>query len=157
MTGKPSKLHPRTPHDWEQLIERYYAGETSLREEEELRRYLFSKESGDRYNDTRAVLSFTETGRRIATPRPPMHKSRRVALHTWMSAAACIALVLGGSIAYMTVPRNTCVAYVYGEKQTDPEVVIEQMRQSVSQFASTDDVTVESQLDAIFSPLENQP
>ena len=48
MTGKSSTHSTRTPHDWEQLIERYYAGETSLHEEEELRKFLFSGEADDR-------------------------------------------------------------------------------------------------------------
>lgn len=154
MTGKPSTPHARTPRDWEQLVERYYAGETSLHEEEELRRYLFSKEGGDGYDDTRAVLAFTGTGRRLTAPRPTAR--RRVPLRVWTAAAACIALLLGGSLFYIAAPRDTCVAYVYGEKHTDPNIVIEQLRHSVSQFAETD-VTVESQLDAIFSPLETLP
>lgn len=154
MTGKPSTPHPRTPIDWEQLIERYYAGETSLHEEEELRQYLFSQESDQCYDDTRAVLSFTETGRRLSIARG--ERSRHIARRVWMSAAACMALLLGGGLVYVTAPRDTCVAYVYGEKHTDPETVIEQMQQSMSQFTEPD-VSVESQLDAIFSPLETLP
>lgn len=154
MTGKSSTHSTRTPHDWDQLIERYYAGETSLHEEEELRKFLFSGEADDRYDDIRAVLAYTQMGRRQTAPR--VHATRHHALRVW-AAAACIALMLGGGIVYYTTaPRDTCVAYVYGEKQTDPEAVISQMQQSVSQFASTD-VAVESQLDAIFSPLESIP
>ena len=66
------------------------------------------------------------------------------------------ALLLALPVVAADCERDTCVAYVYGEKQTDPEAVISQMQQSVSQFASTD-VAVESQLDAIFSPLESIP
>lgn len=154
MTGKPSTPQPRTPHDWEQLVERYYAGETSLHEEEELRRYLFSPESGDGYDDTRAVLAFTGTGRRLADTRAKAR--RRVPLRVWTATAACIALLLGGSLFYIAAPRDTCVAYVYGERHTDPDFVIEQLRHSVSPFTKAD-VTVESQLDTIFSPLETLP
>ncbi|HIY48370.1 MAG TPA: hypothetical protein H9834_00925 [Candidatus Barnesiella excrementavium] len=154
MTGNPSTHDSRSPHDWELLIERYYAGETSRREEEELRQYLFSATADPRFDDTRAVLAFTGTGWHLT--RPHRQVARRHAWRTWVGAAACIALLLAGGIVYHTTPRDTCVAYVYGEKETNPEVVIRQMQQSVSQFASTD-VAVESQLDAIFSPLETLP
>lgn len=154
MTGKSPTPQTRTPQDWEQLVERYYAGETSLHEEEELRRFLFSKESGDAYDDTRAVLAFTETGRRLARSR--IKNRRHLSLHVRTAAAVGMALLLGGGLFYIVAPRDTCVAYVYGEKHTDPAVVIEQLQHSVSQFAETG-ITVESQLDDIFSPLETLP
>lgn len=154
MIGKSPTHQTRTPQDWEQLVERYYAGETSLREEEELRRFLFSKESGDAYDDTRAVLAFSETGRRLARPR--IKNRRHLSLHVRTAAAVGMALLLGGGLFYIVAPRDTCVAYVYGEKHTDPAVVIEQLQHSVSQFAETG-ITVESQFDDIFSPLETLP
>lgn len=74
MTGKSSTHSTRTPHDWEQLIERYYAGETSLHEEEELRKFLFSGEADDRYDDIRAVLAYTRLpdDRQKVRPQPPL-------------------------------------------------------------------------------------
>lgn len=153
MTGKTTNHHPQNHSYWAKLIERYYAGGTSLREEEELCRFLFSPETNDPgYDEIKAVISFTETGKQWAKHELRIGRNRR--LQTFTGIAACIAIALGIGIFYIATPKETCITYIYGEKHTDPETVIEQMRHSISQFAPTD-ITIEEELGAIFSPLEN--
>ena len=81
-------------------------------------------------------------------------RQQQVSLKTIACIAACIAIILSINILYFHSPRDICVTYIYGEKYTDTETVIEQMKHTVSQFDPTD-ITVEKELSSIFRPLEN--
>ena len=64
---KQAKHDIENPPCRKQLIERYFNGETTDREEGTLRQFLFSKCADDnRYDELRAVLAFTETGKRFS-------------------------------------------------------------------------------------------
>ena len=134
MTDKNIKHGKRNSDYWDRLIERYYSGNTTIDEEKELSRFVFSESQNKRYDEIRAVLSYS--------------------LKTIARIAACIAIILSINILYFHSPRDICVTYIYGKKYTDTETVIEQMKHTVSQFDPTD-ITVEKELSSIFRPLEN--
>ncbi len=151
---KQAKHDIENPQCRKQLIERYFNGETTDREEETLRQFLFSKCADDsRYDELRAVLAFTETGKRFS--REQMRGSRKRTLPVFIRTAACAAILLGMGIAYIALPKDSCVTYIHGQKYTDTETAVKQMRQTLDAFNSPD-ITIEKELGAIFSPLENQ-
>ena len=148
---KNIKHGKRNSDYWDRLIERYYSGNTTIDEEKELSRFVFSESQNKRYDEIRAVLSYSLIGNSI---KGKIQSRQRVALKMIARIAACIAIILSINILYFHSPRDICVTYIYGKKYTDTETVIEQMKHTVSQFDPTD-ITVEKELSSIFRPLEN--
>lgn len=139
----------------QQLIDRYFEGRTSHKEEQKLKEFLCSPEAEDPgYDDIKAVLGFMETARAVH------HTKRLVPLKTISSlrriaAAAAVLLLIGGSMSLWFVSRynNTCVAYIHGQKISNPEVVMGQMRNSMDKVlpeARDQHLTPESQLKDLF-------
>ena len=151
MTDKNIKHGKRNSDYWDRLIERYYSGNTTIDEEKELSRFVFSESQNKRYDEIRAVLSYSLIGSSI---KGKIRSRQRVSLKTIARIAACIAIILSINILYFHSPRDICVTYIYGKKYTDTETVIEQMKHTVSEFDPTD-ITVEKELSSIFRPLEN--
>lgn len=58
MTDKNIKHGKRNSDYWDRLIERYYSGNTTIDEEKELSRFVFSESQNKRYDEIRAVLSY---------------------------------------------------------------------------------------------------
>lgn len=152
---KQAKYDIENPDCRELLIERYFNGETTNREEKAIRKFLFSKSIDDsRYDELRAVLAFTGTGKRLA--RETVRIGRKRTVRTIVRIAACVAILLGAGIVYLSSSRSNCVTYIYGQKYTDTETAVEQMHKTLDAF-NTPEITVEEELSAIFSPLENLP
>ncbi len=59
MTDKNIKHGKRNSDYWDRLIERYYSGNTTIDEEKELSRFVFSESQNKRYDEIRAVLSYS--------------------------------------------------------------------------------------------------
>ena len=142
MTDKNIKHGKRNSDYWDRLIERYYSGNTTIDEEKELSRFVFSESQNKRYDEIRAVLSYSLIGNSI---KGKIRSRQRVSLKTIARIAACIAIILSINILYFHSPRDICVTYIYGKKYTDTETVIEQMKHTVSQFDPTN-ITVEKVL-----------
>lgn len=166
----------------DQLLTRYYEGETSTAEEEELVHLLFLEESirqNPDYEEHRAVLAYTTLGRKYANdskrgkeiPFTPKEKSllgeseakqqkkspRPFSVNHWSAKVASVALLIGiGCTLYFLSQKHnslndeTCVAYIYGRKSTDKEVVMQQMEQTLSKFSSESEIGVEQPLSKMF-------
>ena len=52
--------------------------------------------------------------------------------------------------------RNECVAYVYGEKVTNAEIVMGHMRESLQEMEQVEPVDVATQLGAMLNTLDNE-
>ncbi len=107
------------------LAHAYFEATTTDAEEQILRDFLAG--SSDRHPDleaARAVMGFAQVARRHSTPRS-VHRS------SWrkVGAAAAVILTLGYAAmsGYHHYTHPDCVAYVAGERSTDPQVVQQQM------------------------------
>ena len=158
--SKYRTLASRNPKEWDEMIDRYYEGLTTSEEEQELRTFLFSREAADpRYEEHRAVMSYTAMGQRYegATSIPYSAPTARYAIKPftrWMAAAAVITILLVTGISlYINHSRNEVyVAYVYGRKYTSPEIVSEQMQQSFHNV-SVPETHIEKELGDMFGEL----
>jgi len=74
------------------------------------------------------------------------HRSR------WWIAAAAIALLLtvGGTTLYHYQYEDECVAYIYGERVTDRDVVLSEMQKTMTAMTADGSDVVEEQLKAMF-------
>ena len=132
-----------------ELLRRYFEAETSDAEERQLRAFLVSDEArGAGFDEARAVMSFLAVGRR----RPKRVSMRKAA--AWAASFLAAASLGIGWMAFQE--RNECVAYVYGEKVTNAEIVMGHMRESLQEMEQVEPVDVATQLGAMLNTLDNE-
>lgn len=160
---------------WQNLIERYFEAQTTEGEEAQLRAFVTSSRAEaeefrplqSQLNEVRALMGFAAMARRM---QHTASVSPRVAIKTtqpahrptlWRSVAAALlitALIGSGTLIY-DYRHPDCVAYVGGQRITDPAQVQQEMERTLQDaLAPTADApTMESQLNDMFSTLkENQ-
>jgi len=69
----------------------------------------------------------------------------------WLSiAAAVLLLIVGGTTLYHYQHEDECVAYIYGERVTDRDVVLSEMQKTMTAMTADGSDVVEEQLKAMF-------
>ena len=143
------------------LTERFFDGETTLNEERQLYAFFSQEPSAlpaDLLPLREMFLDFAAI-QCVSTMSPQQDQETRQALRhrwpRWAAAAAVAVLLIGGAAALFMRNEKTdedYVAYVYGERTTDRDVVLSEMQKTMTALAATDgsDV-VEEQLKAMFS------
>lgn len=151
------------------LLERFFDGETTLEEEQLL--YAFFQQTAEEQlaEDLRPLrgmfLDLRELGGKGDTEVATMSQHRgteglrRGAGHRWgwRVAAALLVLVAGG--AWLLFGRSgqpaegddEVVAFVYGQRTTDPAVVLSEMQHTMTALSADDSNDVEQQLKTMFS------
>ena len=126
------------------LTERFFDGETSLAEEQELYR-LFRE--GDVPED---LVQYKELFAGFDSIRLPQQKiSRRNWRQAIGIAASVLVLFAIGTILLAKQSNDECVVYIYGEKCTDKTIVMQQMQSTLSEIG--DISTVDEQMRDFFS------
>ncbi len=136
------------------LVERFFDGETTLGEERELYNY-FSQEPAALPEDLRPLremfLGF-DAVQHVAVAQQQTGKRERRWI-TW-AAAAVAALLIGGA-ATLSIRKaqadDECVAYIYGERVTDRDVVLSEMHKTMAAVSDDGSATVEEQLKSMFA------
>lgn len=154
--------------DMKRLTERFFEGETTLEEEQTLYAYYNGKdiapdleEYAEVFRDFAALPFSTdviETAHTVEIPtnisapmarRPYIKVLRRIAV-----AASLILLVGFGAYHVLSSDSsdNECVAYIYGKKYTDPDLVTMEMQRTLSEMNEMDEQNeMESQLIDMFT------
>ena len=129
------------------LTDRFFDGDTTPEEEQEL--YDFYRQE-DIPEDLRPHQELFKDLAALTTLSPTVeqrqHRSR------WWIAAAAIALLLtiGGTTLYHYQREDECVAYIYGERVTDRDVVLGEMQKTMTAMTADGSDVVEEQLKAMF-------
>ena len=129
------------------LTDRFFDGDTTPEEEQEL--YDFYRME-DIPEDLRPHQELFKDLAALTTLSPTVeqrqHRSR------WWIAAAAIALLLtiGGTTLYHYQREDECVAYIYGERVTDRDVVLGEMQKTMTAMTADGSDVVEEQLKAMF-------
>lgn len=126
------------------LTERFFEGETSLAEEQELYR-LFRE--GDVPED---LMQYREMFAGFESIRLPQQKTSRRSWRQAIGIAASVLVLFAiGTMLLTSKSNDECVAYIYGEKCTDKTIVMQQMQSTLSEM---DDIsTVDEQMRDFFS------
>lgn len=126
------------------LTERFFDGETSLAEEQELYR-LFRE--GDVPED---LMQYREMFAGFESIRLPQQKTSRRSWRQAIGIAASVLVLFAiGTMLLTSKSNDECVAYIYGEKCTDKTIVMQQMQSTLSEM---DDIsTVDEQMRDFFS------
>ena len=133
------------------LTEKFFDGDTTLEEEQEL--YDFYRQDDipddlrphqELFRDLAALGTLSQEVRRT----PPQRSARR----WWLSAAAAVTLlIVGGAALYHFQREDECVAYIYGERVTDRDVVLSEMQKTMTALTADGSDVVEEQLKAMFA------
>ena len=143
------------------LTDRFFEGETTLSEEQELYVY-FRQTSADAlppdlrplqqmFLDLQSVQSVAMPSQQ--TSPQPSSRPRR----SWLVAASLALLLAAGALLLFHRSRGEadsheeCVAYVYGELVTDPVVVLAEMQRTMDVISSDGGDVVDEQLKSMFA------
>ena len=136
------------------LVERFFDGETTLGEEHELYNY-FSQEPAALPEDLRPLremfLGFDAVQSVAVVQQQTGQRERRWT--TW-AAAAVAALLIGGAATLSILKAQAdeeYVAYIYGERVTDREVVLSEMHKTMEAISNDGSDIVEEQLKSMFA------
>lgn len=155
--------------------ERYFEALTSETEELALKYYAASDEAAAdaRFDELRAVMGLAAMGRRLAANKDSANASalpddkavtlsrqgqrmriiRPKLVRLISTAAACVLVALIGTML-LRPSEQECVAYISGNRTTDPQQVLQAMQQSIDQMEQADKVpSVENQLNDMFQQL----
>lgn len=138
---------------WQALATRYFDGETSREEEQQLKRFAASPAAdGGEFDELRAVMGYVAVGRQLRHGRKRAGIGRRAA--GWAAAAAIILGIIT-PLARTATEQDICIAYVGGQRVADSEQVMELMKQSMLkvQPESTAE-SVEARLNDIFQTMK---
>jgi hypothetical protein len=144
--------------DIRMLTERFFYGDTTIEEERELYRLY---QGHDVPQDLQAyremMLDLAAIG---AEEYSIMDKQETIDIpiwrrpfFRWIAAAVVALLVIGGATTlFMHNSEEECVAYIYGQKVTDHNVVMNELSQTAMSMAnSRGDDDVAQQLDEMFN------
>ena len=129
------------------LTDKFFDGDTTPVEEQEL--YDFYRQDNIP-EDLRPNQELFRDLAALATLSPTAEQSqpRR---RWWMAAAAVIVLlIVGGTTLYHYQRENECVAYIYGKRVTDRDVVLGEMQKTMTAMTADGSDVVEEQLKAMF-------
>lgn len=155
---------------WLRLSERYFEAETTEEEERELRRFAAQTSDPD-FRDLQAVMGFTAIARSSKSlkgskgskglkvqQQAPLKPLKPLKLNShYMGLAASVIVVLGLSLFFSLSNRQQdtgCVAWVNGEKITDPTEVMALMQNTMLEMNIEGSDPVEDQLRDMFELLQ---
>lgn len=140
------------------LTERFFNGETTIEEERQLYRLY---QGDDVPQDLQAyremMLDMAAIGAEECTamvkPEATVIPIWRRPLVRWIAAAVVALVVIGGATSlFMHNSEEECVAYIYGHRVTDQNVVMNELSQTAMSMASSrGDDDVARQLNEMFN------
>lgn len=145
--------------NWDNLIERYFAGETSATEEAMLRKFLTSAEgTSAHYDDVRAVVAYLTIAKHRIDASTHSKRLFPFPLPSRAVAAAILVVGLGCALGLhllTSTPQEEglCLARVNGKLVTDEKQIAMLMQQSLLEIQEGDDDfnEVEQQLTEMFN------
>ena len=144
------------------LTERFFEGETTLAEEKELYEYYRSGEVPADLLPLRTMfLGLEAVGMKQEEPEQKevplplnatshMPTSRKPIIWKWITAAAAVVVLLISGASLFWKQQNECVAYIYGEKCTDQDVIMHELERNIGMMTEGQN-DIESQLNEMFN------
>ena len=129
-----------------ELLDKYFEGQTSLEEEEALREYFSGKNIAAKHLEYAPIFGFF-----IKEREKIYSKNKKNRLYYWIGAAACIVLLVGVGLRFqMNNGTPKSMMYIDGEKISNEQVIGEYTLKSIN---SITDMNKEA-IDAQFSILD---
>ena len=132
------------------LIDRFMKGETTLEEERELYAFFREEEVPDDLLPLRSLFMGMEAIEVKEERGERKEERKRREERRWLSVAAIFLLLLCGGALLWHQQQEECVAYIYGKKCTDREVIMQELEHNIGTMVEGQQ-TVENQLNDIFN------
>lgn len=137
------------------LTDRFFEGMTTLEEERELYEYYSHGQPlpADLLPYRDMFLDFAAVPYVATLSQQPPKLARRRRPYWSAIAAAVLLLTAAGAVVLLTnrLPADDeCVAFIYGERTTDPDVVLGEMQKTMATVANDGSNVVEEQLRMMF-------
>lgn len=132
--------------DIQQLVNRFFEGDTTLAEEHQLYEYFRTHEVGKEWRPLQQMFLDMEavgSSRAAKVVKPFRH------WHQLLLAAAAIFVGVIVVSVYFVHRQNTCVAYIYGQKVTDRAVVMHEVRNTMG-IVTEGNASVDRELKGLF-------
>lgn len=115
----------------EKLIDKYFEGETSIAEENQLKDYFSSSNVAQHLQQYQPVFGyFSQAKEQLFTQEIPL-KSKKRNVVIWMSIAASVVVMLGvGSMMYFE--NNKSEQFVACTPEDNPELALEQTQKALA-------------------------
>ena len=141
------------------LLDRFFDGETTVSEEQEL--YAFFREAVDLPDDLASLrpmfLAYDAAQSVALSTQPAKRPAPRRRWLPWAVAAAVAVLLMGGAMLLfhrsqqpVSDEDEELIAYIYGQRTTDPAVVLAEMNATMVAMQGDGSDVVEEQLKAMF-------
>lgn len=129
------------------LTERFLEGETTLEEEQWLYdRYRKGDVPADLLRLRPLFLGLDDIApKRETTVVKQIRWSRWIAI-----AASVLILLIGGITYYNSLHQDEYVAYIYGKKCTDRQVVMQEVERGISEITDDGTANIEQELNELF-------
>jgi hypothetical protein len=131
------------------LTDRFLEGETTLEEERELYAFYRSEEVPDDLLSLRPLFVGLEEIQLETPSITPKKKKGDWRKWVMIAASVLVLFLLGGSFLWQQ-QQNECVAYVYGERVTDRDLIMQEMERSIGTMTEGQN-DIENQLNDMFN------
>ena len=122
------------------LAERWFDALLTGDEDRELKAFLASTDDPD-FDEVKAVAGYFATGKALHGAEQSHKTTHRL---TWAVAAVAASLAIFTIIGLNSRRQDRCYILAYGEKTTDPELVMESMEETLtSLFGTATDIETE--------------
>lgn len=144
------------------LTDRFFDGTTTIQEEKRLYELYRTETLPDDLAPFREMmLDFASLSENATSTEKVSSVSEKIAIErpmksrfsTLLAIAASLLLLVGVGLAWYHLDRNNeCVAYIYGERTTDRDIVMREMQTAIASIANDEaEKTAEEQLKELFS------
>lgn len=144
------------------LTDRFFDGTTTIQEEKRLYElYRTEKLPDDLAPFREMMLDFASLSKNATSTEKVSSVSEKIAIEkpmksrfsTLLAIAASLLLLVGVGLAWHHLDQsNECVAYVYGKRTTDRDIVMREMQTAMAAIANDEAAkTAEEQLKELFS------
>ena len=131
------------------LTDRFLEGETTLEEERELYAFYRSEEVPNDLLSLRPLFVGLEEIQLETPSITPKKKKGDWRKWVMIAASVLVLFLLGGSFLWQQ-QQNECVAYVYGERVTDRDLIMQEMERSIGTMTEGQN-DIENQLNDMFN------
>ena len=138
----------------QELIDGYFEGLTSLKEEEKLREYFRGENVPEEWKIYQPIFQYFDDERNTVENKITMFPStRRRTIYLWISAAACVVLFFGLRFIFPVSNPNQLSAsstiYINGKKYSDIELIQTESLKALEILLENKDDAYASQVEAL--------
>lgn len=138
----------------DKLLEKYFEGETSLKDEQELREYFSRPDIKEKHKSYAPMFSYFSENQKSQLKNKA---KKRSFLFICTNIAASIALLIGVYIVFVSpLDNNTnqSVVYIDGKKSTDLNIINNKALISIENISEMNEDVLNSQIDIVASFIE---